>query len=373
MSTKTAALLLLGLFASCKSFPASLYVDPVVLEELERSRFYPDARDTQISGHMGVHLDYDLGPWEGELQEDRYYRLPGPVEGILPKNFEPIETTWSAGLAEGDLVLAKSLKAQGLAMTMFFEDFCFFNHVGVLVKHQDRWHVCESWPEFDKWSTTRSFAARYSGEVMRVPLGEFLERYESVQIIRVASPEEGRVLAQVARESLAEPALFDPYHDPTNEELSCTEYVCELLDAAQLDSPGTVSITNNRFALRAAYSLGYERSYYLVPDEFARMDGAQHVAWISRFDRRADILIQRECYRTMHEEFQVDGRLGDYLKPSSFSLMGFRPTVEAFQRWALGYYRHNEMGDIRRVRRVLAQIYDFCFETKGLLSNRDRW
>ncbi|MEX1024543.1 MAG: hypothetical protein WD226_05645 [Planctomycetota bacterium] len=357
---------LLGWLAGCNAFPIQMYVDATVIEELERTRYASTVRDSEIAGRMNVFLDYDGGPWEGEGDDQRYHRVDGPVDGITPAEFEAIGTAWTRDLADGDLLLAKNLGAQSLATTLTFEDLELYDHVGVLVRHRGRWHVAESWPRVRFLGSAIDFASRFEGRVERRPLGEFLARYRTLQVIRVGTLEQREALARAAVASLSEGLVFDPYHDPNDEDVSCSEYVALLFERVGLPTPARADVSDNPSLQRAMDALGFRLPSYLTPDGFARLPGAVHVGWISRFEAWEHLWIQEECVRMLHERFLDGGSLGDYLEPAPLTLMRYRSTTRAFFRWAQGYFRTRPTRDVARVRRVLARLYDTCFEPKGI-------
>ena len=160
-----------------------------------------------------------------------------------------------------------------------------------------------------------------------------------------------------------EDLAFDPYHDPGNAALDCTEYLSYLLvDRAgyPFEYPLRAG-TEQPSARRARRSLGFRVPAFLVPDDLAAVPGARRTAVVSRHASPSRQLALTEAVRLLHGRFGPESRLGDYLGPHPFRLLRYRRNVVAFLEYTKGYFGARPTADPAEIRRVLEELYAVFF------------
>lgn len=224
------ALLLLFTLTSCRSFPIGLYVPASVLDALEHSSYVEDLDEGELAVELARRAGVALHP--SETSARAYYRLDTPaVLGPLAPDALDAAHPATADLVAGDILLVKNPRAQSLATTLSFDEFTYYNHLGVLIEREGLFFVCDCWPSFHPLVKARDFADRFRGGVRAQPLGAFVAHYESVLFARLTDPAARARLARETERALEEELEYDPHHDPTDPRLSCSEFVALLLSA----------------------------------------------------------------------------------------------------------------------------------------------
>lgn len=365
------ALAALLLLQGCGTFPASLYVEDPVLEELSRTRFTEHVNETALGFQMSARLGYEAG--RVPLCEARFRRLDLPeLEAFDPEDADFVGSPSTQGLCEGDIVLAKNKKPQSLATTLAFRDFTFFNHQGLLVWEEGRFFVLESWPKLDLFGSAPDFAGRLRGHVQQVALSEFLARYEIVEFYRLPDAEANARAVVAARALTAERIPYDPYHDPARPGLSCSEFMALALERAGYALELTPRpIADNPSVRRTLTSLGFGNQGYVVPDDFAQQPRETRVGWMSLHATAAEDLTIREAYRLLHERAGENAPYGEHVGLDPWHLLRYRENVVAFLEWAKGCVRAHAASEPAEIRALLERMHPIFFEERG--ASRISW
>ncbi|MEW6074515.1 MAG: hypothetical protein AB1726_18210 [Planctomycetota bacterium] len=357
--------LLLPAAAGCHAFPLSLYVEGEVLDELSATSFRSAVDDREIAAGMRERLGYDGG--RAPYLEEAFHRLDlAPADPFSPAAADDPASPFLAGLASGDVILAKNPKAQSLAATLSFAEFAYYDHLGVLVFEDGGVWVYEAWPRLRLLSTAPDFISRFQGHVDRVPLREFLARYETLELVRLPDPGRNARAVEAARRSRAQRIPYDPYHDPEQPGLSCSEYV-EMLFLAEAGYPAGLPprpLGRNAAWARIADSLGFRAPAYVVPDDFAGLEGARSVGIISRHRTLAEARAMRTAFRVLHDRDRPDSPAGDYLAAHPWHFLVYRDTTLAYFEWTKGYVRAHPEASEATLRAAIETIYDLCFRPR---------
>ncbi len=313
---------------------------------------------------MRSRLGYTGGP--KTAAPDRLHRVDreearGPFR---PHELDDASSPALIGLRSGDLILAKNTKPQSLASTLTVDRFCLYDHMGVLAIEEDHAWVYESWPKLVFLTLAPNFASRFRGEVARVPLSRFAERYETLEFVRLPDPERNQRMVEGARASQHEDIPYDPLHDPDDPALSCSEYVLYLVEDKAGYGLGIepCPILDNPSLKRLVASLGFSTDFgFLMPDVFLSVDGAQSVGVISRHETQAEVLAVRLAYEAMYDDFVTHSEVGSYLAFDNWRLLRYRDYVAAFLEWSLGYFAQNPTADPEAIRRDLALMRPIFF------------
>ena len=364
-----ALLLLAGLLpgVACGTFPLSLYVDDDVLEELADSRFRDEVDEGEIAAALHRRLGGNIE--RVPLRGRGFYRAdlaPGasfPVAAV-----DDLHGPEMTGLASGDILLAKNQKAQSLATTLAFEEFTFFNHLGLLAFEDDRAWVYESWPKLHLIGTSPDFVSRFRGHVKRIPLHDFLKRYEPVEVVRLPDAERNARAAMAARQSIERDIPYDPHHDPNNPGLSCSEYI-EMLFFEEAGYPFTIApcaFGRSASFARLSHSLGFRTSAYVVPDAFADLAGARVVGVLSRHRSLGEVQALRTAFAVLHARDDADNApTGNYLAAHPWRFLVYRAPTLAFLEWAKGIARACPSLTADEQRAAIEELYDLCFRPRG--------
>lgn len=340
--------------SACSTWPIGAVVADETIEVLERAEYVEHLEEAEIAREMHERFGYDGGP-KG-LGSARYHRVDLDDPGSFhPRSLDDLDSRAVEGLRSGDLVLAKNLNPQSLGSTLSVQDFCLYDHMGVLcIEHGQLW-VVESWPRLFFLTFAENFAARFSGRVRRVPLSSFARRYETLEFLRLPDPQRNEMLAAAAHASLTENIAYDPQHDPDDPALSCSEFVIHLVEQAGYDfdlSP--VPVSQNESMRRLMTSLGFrvDAGFYM-PDLFLGVDGARSVAILSRRDSLSEVLATREAFEALHAHFHANSQVGSYITYDNWRFIRFRENVESFLEWSSGYFAQNPSTDVQEIRREL--------------------
>ena len=359
-----------ALAGGCRSFPLSLVVPDATIETLERSDYtedpLPRALDARLRDGFGVGLARHAAPAPGIRRLDAH-GAGGP--------YRPPELTAAAhpaitDLRTGDLLLAKNKKPQSLGQTLALAEFTYYDHLGVLVRDGEELFVCESWPRLRLLAFADSFAERFQGGVQRVPLGDFLERYETVELVRLSperfGPDFGPRLGAAARASLDAGIRYDPHHDPGDPALSCSEYVTWLIEDVLGHELALrmVETTPNPSMRTLLDSLGFRPHAYVVPDSFRELAGSRTVALFSHDRSGPAHLGRRAAFRTLFEHFRRNTEVGSYLTVDPLRLVRYRRNVEAFLECAAAFAEAHPALDEAGVRRELGGMVELFFRPR---------
>ncbi len=360
-----APLLALAL-AGCRSFPVGLYVPDSTLEALSRPEYEEHLGRRRLERELRASFGYRGGPREPSAET--YFRLDldPPLGPLSASACARAGAPAVRGLRPGDLVLAKNPRAQSLGTTLTFEPFTFYDHLGVLAERSGALVVCESWPRFHPFGSAPDFASRFRGGVRARPLPAFLQRYETLEFVRLPDEMRNAALARAALSSLDEGLEYDPHHDPEDPSLSCSEYLLHLLERAGYQPPsGPRPVSPDPSLRQLLASLGFARDAYYVPEQFAELPGARTVGTISRHSTRAGVLAQRCAFELLHEHFAAHSRVSSYLAIQRFTLLRYRDNVRLFLGYALGYSRERGLTDPEELRGELGRMLPLFFRPRA--------
>ena len=358
-----ALLLLAG--GGCGTFPLSLYVDEAVFDELERTSLRTDVSEAEIAAGMADRLGH-VGERVPLLAEE-YHRVDRSGVGpFLPPEVDDPSSPAVAGLASGDVILAKNSKAQSLASTLVLVEFTFYDHLGLLAIEDGGVFVYESWPKVDLFCRAPDFVSRYRGRVRRLPLSEFLERYETVELVRFPDPDRNLAALAAARESVTRDIEYDPYHDPNGPELSCSEYLEMLL----VEGGGYAwrfprrAVGRNLAIDRTSRMIGFRTPDYIVPDVFMDFPGTRPVGVISVHSSSSEVLAIHEAFAVLHARDRPDAPAGNHFTVHPWHFLVYRDETLAFLEWSKAYFRDHPSSDPRAIRGVVEEIYEICIRPK---------
>jgi hypothetical protein len=344
-------ILLLSVGSACQA-PISWVVPRVVLDELSRDTRAPfdgEAFADQVRARYGSELE------PAAQLEQNWTRLDlsgPPVErSALGSSTHPA----LAGLADGDLILAKNGHAQGLATTLGLAAPTWFDHSGFLVLDPEGAAVLESWPEARLLAKTPNFVSRFHGTTRRTPLPEFLARYEYVAFVRPLG--DSSIWLETARRLVEQRIPFDPYHDPARPELSCAEFLSEALGSAGVGIPAPAPVSLQPSTMRVREALGFEVDAFLTPDAFARLPGSRQVGALGRHRSLAEVGALRAMWFEIHRRSQEPGAgMGDWLVVDRWRLFGWHPRTQALLRWAITLARIGAPGTPEQRARELVDL-----------------
>ena len=366
--------LLLGLLSGCRAFPISLLVPNETLDALETSEYVenldPDEMDSLMAERFG--LDTSAAP----KKPRGVHRLDFTPESG-PHRAEKLNSAYhpaTAGLHSGDLLLAKNGRPQSLGQTLTFKKFTYYTHMGILAREGGRFYVFESWPRLHLLAATDNFAARFRGGVQKVSFNEFLERYETIEVVRlpqrIFGADIGERLVAAAKESLDENIRYDPHHDPDDPAMSCSEYVSYLLE----DKLGYTlalsrrQVTENTSMRRLLSSLGFRTDAYVVPEAYRELPHAQAIALLSHQPSRAAHLGKFYAYQALHEHFVANSSISSYLGIHPLRLVRYRTNVENFVNRAILYAETQGSENPEKLRRDLRAMVKLFFRRKDSLE-----
>ena len=215
---------------------------------------------------------------------------------------------------------------------------------------------------------------RACGGVQRVPFGEFLERYETTEIVRLeffdGSPDFGERLAQAARDSLADDIRYDPHHDPEDPAMSCSEYVAHLIEH-ELASEIALRehrVTTNPSMQSLLGSLGFRTDGYVVPESFAELENAEPIAIFSHHPTRGAYLANLHAYRALHSHFESEpegeSSIASYLGIHPLRLVRYRRNVIDFFEAARAYVEAHPHASQETLRRELQAMVELFFRRR---------
>ena len=375
---RLASLLALPLFAGltgCRAFPISLFVPGETLNVLETSEFVERLDGAELDRALARRFGVSPAPAGGSPPAPGGVRRvdllpePGPfAPEALNEGDHP--ALWD--LESGDLLLAKNRKPQSLGQTLSFTDFTYYGHMAVLAREEGRLVVYESWPRLALLRTAEVFADRFEGGVQRVPFGRFLERYETIEVVRL-EPLDGRHdlgarLALAARESLDEGIRYDPHHAPDDPALSCSEYVAYLIRdklGAELELR-TRTITENPSMRALLASLGFRTDGYIVPESFSELDQASPIALFTQHPNRAAYLGNLYAYRALHAHFEAGESISSYLGVHPLRLVRFRSNVSDFLEATQSYVEAHPHVSSETLERELQAMIELFFRPRVL-------
>lgn len=302
----------LGALSGCASYPVRLYVDSEALAEIERTRFDERPDSEAVTRRVGERLSFAaevLPPTAADFHRiDR-----GQAERLSLWEAGAVDSTWTSDLKVGDLLLAKNGTGRSLGAKLSFAEFAFHDHAAILMRRGDRWNVVESYPSFRVFGFFPDFAARFRGKIVRTSLEDYLRRYEVLTVVRLADGR-GEELAARAQAALTEGIRFDPYHDPSNDELSCTEFVLEMMNRAGASfEPAAIPVTRNASMRRLLNLVGYRLDGYVLPDRLGEAPGSTVIARFSRHTGVAEAKAYEVAHRLLLEWMDEDALAGDCL------------------------------------------------------------
>lgn len=333
-----------------------------LVEVLARSDYVEDLEGGDVARAMKKRLGYAGRPAASKAA--LFHRLDlGEVRGpFRPEALDPAESPGMAGLASGDIALARGGSPHAFGVAMALEEFCFYGHVGVLALEDGRFWIYESWPNLDASAASADVVSRLRGTVWRIPFSDFARRYETVEIVRLPDAARNASIAPGAHATLGEGIVFDPHDDPNDLALSCSEYVIDVVNRKagyDLDLR-RVALKSDPSLRRLATALGFRTESFAVPDAFAEVPGARSVGTISRYPTPSAALARRLADEFLYQHFRKTGKLGNYL---AFELQGYlryRRNVQDFVKWSQGYFRQLRITDpesIRRDLKIMAPVF----------------
>jgi len=367
------ALPLLAGLTGCRAFPISLFVPRETLNVLETSDFVERLDDAELDHALARHfgLSPSLEDVAPHLSRDLYrVDLLPEIGPLSPQalNEDNHPALWD--LEPGDLLLAKNRKPQSLGQTLSFTDFTYYGHMGVLAREDGELVVYESWPRLVMLRTADVFADRFQGGVQKVPFGQFLERYETIEVVRLVlldgRDDVGASLARAARETLDEDIRYDPHHDPDDPAMSCSEYVAYLIRdklEAELQLRAR-AITKNPSMQALLGSLGFRTDGYIVPESFAELDQAFSVAVFTHHATRAAYLGNLYAYRALHTHFEAGASISSYLGIHPLRLVRFRRNVVDFLAAAQSYVEAHPYVSLETLERELQAMTELFFRPR---------
>ena len=322
--------------------PASAVVAPEVIEVLEENAFLERIDEHELARDLEALLGVEVEPQR--VRAGRYWRVDLELGPLAPLDLDRPRSAALEGLRSCDLLLAKNAKAQSLGTTLSLEAFTFYDHVGLLeLDENGRPWVYESWPRISLKPLGPVFAGRFGGEVARIPLSDFVRRYETVECIRLGGMDEGESAAvlrraRAAREHRIE---YDPFHDADDPRLSCSELLVHLLGEAVRDGGALTpaAVSRHRSVRRLLTALGFRTDPYLVPDSFAALPGATSVGTLSRHRDRAGLASVAVAYELLHAHFlasDADVGIGSYVAFDRWQLVRYREATRSFLDLAAG-------------------------------------
>ncbi len=358
-------ILLLLVGGGCGTFPLSLYVDEAVFDELERTNLRTDVSDFEIAAGMSDRLGY-----EGERVSflgEVYHRVDrAGIEPFPPSEVDDPGSPTVAGLVSGDVILAKNPKAQSLASTLAMMEFTFYDHLGLLAIEDGGVFVYESWPKVDLLCSASDFVSRYRGQVRRISLSDFLERYETLELVRFPDPARNLAAVAEARDSVTRDIEYDPHHDPNGPELSCSEYLEMLL----VEGGGYVwkcprrAVGRNLAIDRTSKMIGFRTPDYIVPDVFLDFPGVRQVGVISIHSSSSEVLAIHEAFSVLHARDHPDAPAGNHVTVHPWHFLVFRDETLAFLELTKAYFRDHPSSDPAAIREVVEEIYEICIRPK---------
>ncbi len=366
------SVLLLGLLGGCQTFPISLFVPDETLATLEHSEYVEkldqDELETLLAQHFGLLA-------ATRSQDDKgVHRLDSMPESGPHRNEELNSAFHPAtrGLRSGDLLLAKNSKPQSLGQTLTFEDFTYYSHMAILAREGGRYYAYESWPRLHLMAAADQFAERFRGGVQRVPFADFLERYETIEVLRLSrdsfGADIGERLSDAAKDSLQENIRYDPHHDPNDPAMSCSEYVSYLIED-KLGRSLTLrrrTVTQNPSMQSLLSSLGFRTDAYVVPESYSELPDTETVALYSHQATHASYLGKRYAYQALHEHFVSNSSIASYLGIHPLKLVKYRRNVKDYLRWAVAYSEAHAGEDPDSIRRDLRAMVELFFRRKGM-------
>jgi hypothetical protein len=333
-----------------------------LVEVLARTDYVEDLDDGEVARAMKKLFGYVGNPEARRAALFHRLDLGDPRGPFRPEALDPRESPGMAGLASGDIALARGGSPHAFGVAMALKEFCYYGHAGVLAVEEGRFWIYESWPNLDASTASADIVSRLRGTVWRIPFSDFARRYETIEIVRLPDAARNASIVPGAQATLGEGIVFDPHDDPNDLALSCSEYVIEVLDRKagyDLDLR-RVALKNDPALRRLASALGFRTESFAVPDAFAEVRGARSVGTISRHPTASAALAGRLADEFLYEHYRKTGNLGNYL---AFELQGFlryRRNVQDFVRWSQAYLRQRGITDpeaIRRDLKIMAPVF----------------
>ena len=360
--------------AGCGNLPVSAFVPQEVVRGLSQGQYVEDLDHAAVARAVEEATGYGAGPRRvGPALFRRLDRVVpgGPWNAQRFAERRGADAERLAGVAAGDLILAKNPKPQSFGSSLALDPFGYYDHVALLSFEDERAFVYESWPRLVLFGSAPKFAGRFRGHVRRVPFAAFLARYETLVFLRWPEIESQR-LVDAARHAARDRIPYDPYHDPENPALSCSEFLVYLLEQAGAASlPQAWSTTRNSSVRAVIEALGFAAPAIYAPDGFAHMPGVKCVAVISRLANLGELRAREAAFELLYDRLapqsgpqagaaQVE-RMGSYLAFDRWRLSRYRRNVELFLNWAGGYGARCEPVSREAARQVLERMAPIFF------------
>ena len=268
------------------------------------------------------------------------WEVPGQADDTLP-------------LESGQIVMTSSIASLDIFATLLPVTYNPYIHAAVLSVEDGRPYVYEQYGRHWVNPFADSPTDMVTGRVKRVPLTEFMTRYDHIEIWDAGSYDKQTIVA-FARRHFALKTPFDPYFDHSEQKaMYCTEFVALALEAGGAAPFEPVPNRENRSARVVL-------DWLKVPPELIQADSliasGRRLATLSDNRTMTDIHVLDAVKQELYRRFTCDQKVGNLFRVSGPSVM-LRPPVAEFLAAALELYAPADPApDVATVQRDVSQL-----------------
>jgi len=262
-----------------------------------------------------------LGPQHySTWQTDKPYGVAAPV--AVPQasiDFHGIP------VRDGQLVVSEQGSPLSLLMSLLIADASPWIHIGIIAIDDGVPYLYETNGQIHPtWSSPPTAAV--GGGMRRMTLEWFVANQTFIAIYAPPVGADPEKIVEFARQSYAQHIPFDAYFDLSDaSRMYCTEFVALALTAADAP-PVQASALNPNPSIRVIADWLQLRAETLMPAG-ALVEHSERVALVSKGHSRAQFSAYFSLKQELHRRFTLDQKVGNVLSFSSFTGLGFQPSV----------------------------------------------